>query len=238
VSSAELHAIAQRHLALAGAHHLALIVILTLLWTRRRGMERTVAAYFTSAFATAALALLTESGTRPLGAVAAALAALWATEVVRPRGTLSFEATPRGRLAAMALLGLFGFAYPGYSGELPSFLFSPMGVLLPPSLLVATALLNCVAPRSNRLLHWAHAVSAGAIGAVVVRLEGWTAVPLFAVSAYAAALLLGRGRIAAPRDPARETTVRQIRDRMYSRRTLLPGPHDPRRRRLPVRRRR
>jgi hypothetical protein len=233
-----LREIAADFTTLAAAHHLTLAVIMVIFWMRRRSMERAVAAYFVLAFGTTAGALFTRTESLAPAVVAAGLAALWAIEAVRPRNVLNFKRTPMLRLVVMSVLGFFGFVYPGYSGDLPSFIFSPLGVILPPALIIALAVMNSALKDSNRVLHWAHAVSGLAYGAIGIAAEGWVHLPLLAISAYAIPLLLGRGGERMPRDETSGKDVRQIRDRMYARKTLLPGPRPPRARRFKIRRHR
>jgi hypothetical protein len=233
-----LRELSQEFLPLSAVHHLAFLVMLAILWMRREAITRIADVYFTVAFATAAFALATRPETRWSAAAAAALAALWLSDAVRPRVAMSFGRTPRLRLWIMAALGLFGFAYPGYSGELPAAFFAPLGVILPPTLIVALAVVNSASPSANGTVHWTLAATGLAVGVTGLVVEGWIHVPLVATAAYAVALLLGAGRLIDAREGARERSVREIRDRMYARRTILPGPRDPRRRRFKARRRR
>jgi len=222
--------VALRFLGLAALHHLVLTVLAGVYWGHRRGMTRAIDAYLAAAFATTALALATERRLLPWALVAAAVAALFVIDTVRPRNAFVFARTPRVRLVVMAGLGLFGFAYPGYSGEYPILVFSPLGVLLPPTLLVALALENTAWPESNRVLHWTVAVAGLVVAVPGLFVEGWIHAPLLAASLYAVPLLLGRGRTLEPPGGSEGGTVQELRDRMYSRWTLLPGPRDPRRR--------
>jgi hypothetical protein len=232
-----LRAIASEHLALAAAHHLAVGVIATIFWTRRRAMERPVALYFALAFGTTAFVLWSRPSMRVAAGAAAVLALLWLPGVVRPRFPFDMRETPRLRLMLMAAAGLFAFAYPGSSGDLPSFIFSPIGVTLAPTLVLAIAFLNAVSPAVDRALHWALAATGVALAAAGLSRGLFAHLPLAGVSVYAVALLLGKGRTAARPDDASGRSVREIRDRMYARRTLLPGPREPRRRRLNIRKR-
>jgi hypothetical protein len=190
-------------------------------------VEKVVDWYVASAFVTSAAALLATPGARVPGCFAAALAALWARDALRPVNVFSFATTPRPRLVVMGVLALFGAAYPGYAQGLPAILFSPYGVLLHPTLIVSLAALNC-AEKADRRLHWAMAVTGltwGIAGAVD---EGLFAhAPLLAVSTYAVVLALGHGRkrVVAERDDA--PTLRDMQDRLYGRWTLLPGPRNP-----------
>jgi hypothetical protein len=233
-----LKELSQRFLPLSAGHHLALLVMLSILWMRREALTRVSTTYFAIAFATTAFALATRPETRWSAVAAGALAVLWLRDALRPTVTMSFGRAPRLRLWIMGCLGLFGFAYPGYSGDLPSVFFAPLGVILAPTLLVALALLNSASPSTDRTVHWALAATAVAVGGVGLFVEGWIQAPLVAAAAYAVVLLLGAGRPIEAREGTRERSVREIRDRMYARRTILPGPRDPRRRRFKVRRRR
>jgi hypothetical protein len=233
-----LRQISEEFLLLSVLHHMAFVVLAAILWMRREAMARTADVYFGVAFATAAFALATRRETVAAAVVAAALAALWLWDAARPRLAIAFGRTPRLRLWIMAALGLFGLAYPGYSGELPGAFFAPLGVILPPTLIVGLAVLNAASPSTNRVVHWSLTATGLVVGGAGLVLEGWTHAPLVAIAAYAAALLLGAGRVIEERDGPRERSVREIRERMYSRRTILPGPRDPRRRRFRSRRRR
>jgi len=223
-----LKAIALDHLHLSGAHHAVLIVILTVFWIRRRSMERVVDVYLAAAFATTSFALASAPGTRPGAGVAACLSVLWILDAVRPRNVMSFRRTPAIRMAVMAVVGAFALVYPGYSGELPSLFFAPVGVTLAPTLTIALALLNCAWPGTNRALHWSHVVCGATVSITGLFVEGWIHLPLLVASVYAVPLLLGRGRMTEERDPTAGRSVRGIRDRMYTRKTFLPGPRDPR----------
>jgi hypothetical protein len=233
-----LRQISEEFLLFSVLHHLAFVVLAAILWMRREAMGRVVDGYFVVAFGTAAFALASRPQTRVVALVAAALAALWLWEAVRPRLTIRFGRTPRLRLWIMAALGLFGLAYPGYAGELPSAFFAPLGVILPPTVIVALAVLNAAWPSTNGVVHWALAATGLVVGGLGLAVEGWIHAPLVAIAAYAVALLLGAGRVIEEREGVRERSVREIRDRMYSRRTILPGPRDPRRRRFRTKRRR
>lgn len=236
-ASDALAQVSHEFLFLSAFHHLVLFTILAMFWVRRRSMERVVAGYFGFAFATTAFALSTRAGTLAPAVVSALAAALWVREAVRPRTVLSFQRTPRARLAVMGAAGLFALVYPGYSEGLPSIVFAPLGVILPPTLIAATALLNCAAPATDRALHWsltAVGIATATIGLAVER--SWVHVPLLVVSIYAVPLLLGKARsIERPVEPP-GTSIKAMRDRMYARRTLLPGPRDPRRTRWSSRR--
>lgn len=208
--------------------HLALYITAAVYWSRRRSMERAVDWCFASAFATAAVALLTTPGARLPGCVAVALTAFWARDALRPVNAFSFATTPRTRLVVMAGLALFGAAYPGYAAGLPAILFSPYGVLLQPTLIVSLAALNC-AESADRALHWALAAAGLALGILGAVDEGLARhAPLLAVSGYGVVLALGLGKRRAAPEGENERTLRDMRDRMYARWTLLPGPRNPR----------
>lgn len=223
---------------LAALHHLAVAVVAVLFWIRRRSMERTVAVYLALAFATTAAALATHAPARIGAALAAALCVLWVVEAVRPRNVLSFNRAPRFRLGSMAAVALFALLYPGYSGELPVFVFSPLGVTLPPTLLLALAVLNVAAPGTNRPLHWTLAVVGLSVGVDGLVTEGWIHAPLVAASVYAVPLLLGKAVLREDTDGIDATSVRAVHDRMHKRRVLLSRPRRSSVRKLDVRGRR
>ena len=223
--------IAGNFIALAGLHHLAVVVILVLFWIRRRSMERPVAVYMAAAFLTTTVALASHPSTRVVAALPAGLTALWCLEISRPRNVLSLRRTPRLRIWLMGIATAFALAYPGYSGELPSFIFSPLGVTLPPTLLLALALLNAAAPRTNRPLHWSLTGVGLAIGVAGLFMEGWIHVPLIATSLYAVPLLLGKAVLREDPGEIDATSVRAVHERMHKRRVLMS-----RSRRSPVRR--
>ncbi len=238
-----LKTIALEHLGLAAGHHLAIAVMGALFWIRRSSMERIVDVYFAAAFSTTAFALSSTAASRSTAflaagltaVLAAGLAALWIREAVLLRNVYDFRRTPRARLAVMAVAALFAIVYPGYSGELPSFIFSPLGVLLPPTLLLALALLNCASPATDRVLHWTLAGAGFLTGGIGLAIEGPVHVPLLVAAAYAVPLLLGKGRQVARESDAGSDSVQKMRDRMYARKTFLPGPREPRRRRFNIR---
>jgi hypothetical protein len=214
--------------AVSLVQHLVLYVIAAMHWARRRSMERLIDWCFASAFATAAAALLATPGAAIPGCFAAALAALWARDALHPANAFSFATVPRLRLVVMGGLALFGAAYPGYAEGLPAILFSPYGVLLHPTIIVSLAALNC-ADHADRLLRWALVVTGFAWGVAGAVDEGLVAhAPLLAVSAYGAVLALGMGKKRAAPASDDERTLRDVRDRMYARWTLLPGPRNPR----------
>ncbi|MCK4409169.1 MAG: hypothetical protein KAW67_03740 [Candidatus Eisenbacteria sp.] len=231
------HAVAESFLLLAVGHHLAIAVVAVLLWISRSSMERTVAVYFALAFATATVALASHPSTRVLAAFAAGLSALWCLEIAHPRNVLSFGRTPRLRLAVMGALGIFALLYPGYSGELPSFVFSPLGVTLPPTLLLALAVMNSVATTS-RPLHWSLTAVGLVIGVNGLLTEGWIHLPLVAAAVYALPLLLGRAVLREDEGEPGATSVRAVHERMHKRRVLLSRPRRSSIRKLNVRGRR
>ncbi len=232
------HAVAESFLLLSAGHHLAIAVVAALLWIRRSAMERTVAVYFALAFATATVALASHPSARVMAAFAAGLSVLWCLEVAHPKNVLSFNRTPRLRLAVMGALGIFALTYPGYSGELPGFVFSPLGVILPPTLLLALALVNAASPSTNRPLHWTLATVGFVMGASGVFQEGWVHAPLIAASVYAVPLLLGRAKLLEDRGSTDATSVRAVHERMHKRRVLLSRPRRSSVRKLSVRKRR
>jgi hypothetical protein len=206
---------------LAALHHLAMVVVAVIFWIRRRSMERIVALYFAAAFATVCVASAGRPGTRAFAALAAILSAMWIVEFIRARNTLAFRSAPKPRLAVMAALLLFAFLYPGHSGELPSFLFSSLGVTPAPTLIAALATLNAAAPSTNRARHWSLAVAGAAIGITGLISEGIVHVPLLVASGYAVPLLLGRARTVNERPAVSDTSVRAVTDRIHKRRVLL-----------------
>jgi hypothetical protein len=222
-------------LPVAAVHHLVAGVIAVIYWVRPRSMERVVGWHLAAAFATTAFAAWPHPSARWVTVVAAVLTALWAREAARGRHRLDLRRTPRPRLVVMGAAALFALVYPGYAGELPSFLFSPLGVLLPPTLILALAVVNAASPAVDRSIHWTLAVVGGAVGGAGLASEGVVHVPLIVVAVYAVPLLLGKGRTVEGANATGGATVRQIRNRMYSRKTLLPGPREPRRRRFTIR---
>jgi hypothetical protein len=236
-----LRAVAVTHLGLAALHHLAVFVILVVVWVRRESASRVLSFYFAVAFGTVAGALVSGGGLLIVrGLVAAALAVLWTAAAIKGRLELSFARTPRPRLVLMAVAGAFALCYPGYTGEHPPlFIFAPLGVLLPPTLLSANALLAAASATRRGRLHWALAIVGLVSGVLGLFGGGWFHVPLTLVSAYSVWLLLGRERLLPEKGAEGPRSVREIRDRMYSRRSLLPGPRDDRRpgRRVRIRRR-
>jgi hypothetical protein len=231
-------AVATDFLVLAALHHLAIAVVAALFWIRRRSMERTVAVYMAVAFATATVALTMHPPARAHSPFAAGLAVLWMLEAVHLRNVLSFRQTPRLRLWLMAAAAVFAFVYPGYSGELPSFVFSPIGVTLPPTVLLALAVMNAAAPRTNLVVHWPLAVVGLAVGVAGVVVEGWVHAPLVATALYALPLLMGRARLEEDPGEADTTSVRAVHDRIHKRRVLMSRPRRSSIRKLDIRDRR
>jgi hypothetical protein len=220
---------------LAALHHLAIVVVAALFWIRRRSMERTVAVYMALAFATATLALASHPPARAHSPFAAGLAVLWVLEAVHLRNVLSFRRTPRLRMWLMAAAALYALLYPGYSGELPAFVFSPIGVTLPPTVLLALAVMNAAAPRTNRVLHWPLAVVGLAVGGEGLFMEGWVHAPLAATALYAVPLLLGKATLREDPGEADTTSVRAVHDRIHKRRVLMSRPRRSSVRKLDIR---
>jgi len=139
----------------------------------------------------------------------------------------------------------FAVAYPGYSGDLPAFIFSPLGVIVRPTLLLALALLNSVTPPADRALRWTHAVAGICYGVAGVTIDSSigpapviASLVLALTSCYALALLIVGAREIDPDNVPSATSIEQLRTRMYRRHTFLPGPRDPRRRTRRSKRRR
>jgi hypothetical protein len=212
---------------LAAAHHLIFILAVVFLWLRR-DLGRVPAVILTLAFGSAAWVSLPAPGARVAGAASAALALAWAAEVVRPRSTLSFEGTSRARVFWSLVAFVYAFVYPGFTPDLPLFVFAPLGVLLPPTVLAALALQNVAAPKVDRRSHWAHVAVGLGFGVWGLALGTWTHAPLVAISLWGAVLLV-RGTTRRE-DVEPEGSVRAIRERMYARKTILPGPGRPGRR--------
>jgi hypothetical protein len=220
-------AAADRFALVSLVQHVALYVVAAVFFARGRSMERIVDWCLAAAFATSAAALLATPGARAGGALATALAALWARDARRPVNRFYLAATPRPRLVLMAVLAAYGAMYPGYAEGLPAVFFSPYGVLLQPTLLVALATANS-GERTDRVLHWALAATGLSWGIVGAAAEGLLRnVPLLVTSAYAVPIALGVGGRRTPPDGDGQS-MRAIRDRMYGRWTLLPGPKKPR----------
>ncbi|MBD3348961.1 MAG: hypothetical protein GF400_07175 [Candidatus Eisenbacteria bacterium] len=232
-----LREVALGHLPLSGFHHLLAFVVLVTLWSRREAAGRVLPTYLAAAFGTASFALLSQAGARAHGAVAVILTVLWLREALSPGGRIAFRRTPRFRLTLMVIAGAFALSYPGYSGELPPFIFSPLGVTLSPTLIAALALLNATEGPTDRLLHWTTTAAGLLFGTLGVAAGVWQDGVLLFVALYAALLLI-RGRKLLPSDDVdAPRSVDEIRSRIYSRRSLLPGPRDTRRRSRSSRRR-
>jgi hypothetical protein len=230
--------IAGRYAGLAALHHLTVAVLIAIFWIRRRSMERPVAVYFAAAFGTACAALAGSPQTRIFAVISAALSALWILEAFRPRGTIALRRSPKLRLAIMACLFIFALIYPGHSGELPSFLFSSLGVTLGPTLIAALATLNAVAPFTNRPLHWSLAAAGLLVGVAGLLAEGIVHVPLLVASGYSVPLLMGSARTVEERRPVSDTSVRAVADRIHKRRVLFSKARRTSVRRLNIRKRR
>jgi hypothetical protein len=230
--------IAESSAGLAALHHLVVAVLISIFWIRRRSMERTVAAYFAVAFGTCCFALSTRPETRVLAVVSAGLSALWISEIVRVRNSLAFRSTPGPRLVVMAALWIFAFIYPGHSGNLPSFIFSSLGVTLPPTLIAALATVNAAAPFTNRPLHWTLAATGAVLGMIGLFTEGIVHVPLLVASGYAVPLLLGRAKVVEDRSPVSDTSMRAVADRIHGRRVLFTKARRSSVRKLDIRKRR
>ena len=217
-----LTALAATRAEIAVAHHLLLILGAVFLWLRR-DIGRLPSILMTAAFGSAAWVQLGSGDAVLPGAVCAVLALTWFVEVLSPASDLSFRGTPRGRLLFSLATFAYALAYPGYTTGLPLFLVSPVGVLLPPTLLVALSLLNTAAPRVRHQFHWAHVAAGLVFGVWGLVSAGWMHAPLVAASLYGVWLLArGSRRIEDASGP--QGKVRDVRDRMYARKTLLPGP--------------
>jgi hypothetical protein len=222
--------VAIRFLPLAGLHHLAIFVIAVTVWNRRESAHRLLGFYLSTAFATSSVVLLTHTGTRPAGMVAVVLCALWLRYTLGSGRGFSFRLTPRPRLALMGLAVAFAVGYPGFSPDLPSFIFSPLGVTLRPTVLASLAVLNAVERRVDRTLHWALTVAGALLGVVGMARGFWPDAALVLTSGYAVFLLLRGGGVLSDVDDAPAGNVEEMRRRMYSRRSFLLKPRDPRRR--------
>lgn len=238
--------IALRHLSLAGLHHLLIFTVAVMWWIRREKVGRFLSAYMALAFATTAIALHSHPAWWLTGGlVSGALAIAWVCEAIHPSFLMSFEHTPKLRLRLMLVAAAFAIAYPGHSGDLPAFVFSPLGVTIQPTLLLALALLNAVTPIANRTLRVTHAIAGicyGVVGVVnAISLGPATVVAasvLVLTSCYTVVLLIVGAREIDQNDIPDAVSVEQLRARMYRRHTVLPGPRDPRRvSRKPKRRR-
>jgi len=222
-------------MGLAALHHLLVATLAAVWWQRRRELGRTLSVYLAFCFATVAWSMR-----GPLwlggGLPAVALAALWAREAARPGCVMSFARTPRARLVLAALGAVGAFAFPGYSGEFPSFVFAPLGVLVAPTVLLGLSLLVAIDARGARILTLAHVVAGLASGIVEIAagrasVRGFIMGAILVVmAAVAAAGAAGRLPMLEEEQLPQETSVEQMRARLYQRKTLLPGPRDPRRR--------
>lgn len=230
--------IAEAFAGLAALHHLAAAVLIVLFWIRRRSMERPVAVYFAAAFATSCFAQVGRPETLAFAAIAGVLSALWIREVLRPGNMLAFRSAPKLRLAVMAGLWIYAFVYPGHSGELPSFLFSSLGVALAPTLIAALATLNAAAPFTNRPLHWSLTAAGAIIGVAGLVAEGPVHLPLLVASGYSFPLLLGRAKSVDERSPVSDTSVRAVADRIHERRVFFTRARRSSVRRINIRKRR
>jgi hypothetical protein len=229
--------IAREFAGLAALHHLAAAILIVLFWIRRRSMERPVAAYFAAAFATSCFASASRSNTLVFAMISGALSVMWIREAVRPQNVLAFRSAPKFRLAVMAALWIYAFVYPGHSGELPSFLFSSLGVALAPTLIAALATLNAAAPFTNRSLHWSLAAAGALIAVAGLVTEGLVHAPLLIASGYSVPLLLGRTKSVEGRSPVSDTSVRAVADRIHERRVFFSRARRSSVRRLNIRKR-
>ncbi|MCK4512832.1 hypothetical protein KAW64_13890 [bacterium] len=238
--------IALRHLPLAGFHHLLIFTVAVMWWIRREKIGRFLSAYMALAFATTTVALHSHPAWWLAGGlVSGALAIAWLRETIHPSFVMSFERTPRPRLVLMLVAAGFAVAYPGHSGDLPGFIFSPLGVTVQPTLLLALALLNAVTPIANRNLRLIHAIAGicyGVVGVVnAISLGPATVVAasvLVLTSCYTITLLIVGARETDQDNVPGAVSIEQLRARMYQRRTFLPGPRDPRRTSRKLKRRR
>ncbi len=227
--------IAGAHVGLAALHHVATVVLGVIWWQRREELGRILPAYLAVCFLTVAWSMR-----GPLwfvgGAPALVFAALWIRETVRPECVMVFTRTPKPRLALAVAGAIVALAFPGYSGELPAFIVSPLGVLIAPTLLLGLSLLVAVDASNARIITAAHALAGLISGVVCVATDGPTAhglvggISLIAMSLAAALVALGRAPMLEEEEFPQETSVEQIRSRLYQKKTLLPGPRDPRRR--------
>ncbi len=227
--------IAGAHLGLAALHHVVTVVLAVIWWQRREELGRVLPAYLAVCFLTVAWSMrgpLWLVGSVP----AVAFAALWIRETIRPGCVMVFTRTPRPRLAVAVAGTIIALAFPGYSGELPTFIVAPIGVLIAPTLLLGLSLLVAVDARRARVITAAHALAGLASGIACIIAGGLTArglvggLSLITVSVFAALIALERAAMLEGEELPRETSVEQIRSRLYQKKTLLPGPRDPRRR--------
>ncbi len=227
--------IANAHLGLAALHHAVTVVLCAIWWQRREELGRILPAYVAVCFLSVAWSMR-----GPLwivgGAPAVVFAALWVRETVRRECVMVFTRTPKPRLAVAVAGAIVALAFPGYSGELPAFVAAPLGVLIAPTLLFGLSLLVAVDASCARVITAAHAVAGFVSGAVCVATGGLTArglvggLTLIVLSVLAALVALGRAPMMEEEALPQETSVEQIRSRLYQKKTLLPGPRDPRRR--------
>ncbi|MBD3368298.1 MAG: hypothetical protein GF405_09055 [Candidatus Eisenbacteria bacterium] len=222
MDEAALLAVAADGAAFAALHHLLFILGAIFLWLRR-DLGRAPSILCAAAFATSAWLLLRSTDTRIMGVAAVVLASVWVLEAVRPRSDLSFTGAPKVRVAVSLATFIYALVYPGYGIDLPLLLFAPLGVLVPPTTLAALSVLNVSSPRVRPWAHWAHVAAGLIFGLWGLALGQWGQAPLVAASLYGAALLL-RGSSRVENGSGPEGKVKDIRDRMYSRKTLLPGP--------------
>ena len=227
--------IAAAHLGLAALHHVVTVVLGVIWWQRREELGRILPAYIAVCFLTVAWSMrgpLWFTG----GAPALVFAALWIRETVLPKCVMAFTRTPKPRLALAVAGTLVALAFPGYSGELPTFIAAPLGVLVTPTLLLGLSLLVAVDASDARIITAAHALAGLISGVVCIVTDGLTArglvggLSLIVMSVVAALVALGRAPMLEEEELPRETSVEQIRSRLYQKKTLLPGPRDPRRR--------
>jgi len=230
-----LTGVAAAHFGLAALHHVVTVVLGVIWWQRREELGRLLPAYIAVCFLTVAWSMrgpLWLTGSVP----ALAFAALWIRETVHPECVMVFARTPKPRLAVATAGALIALAYPGYSGELPAFIVAPLGVLITPTLLLGLSLLAAVDASKARTITAAHAFAGLIYGVGSIVTNGMTArglvggLSLIAMSIVAALVALGRAPMLEEEALPRETSVEQIRSRLYQKKTLLPGPRDPRRR--------
>ncbi len=235
MNHALLTEIAVAHFGLAALHHVVTVVLGAIWWQRREELGRVLPVYLAICFLTVAWAMrgpLWLSG----GAPALVFAVLWMRETVRPECVMVFTRTPKPRLILAVAGTLVALAFPGYSGELPTFIAAPIGVLVAPTLLLGLSLLVAVDAHEARILTAAHALAGLACGIGHIVTDGFTlrglvgGLSLLVMSVAAALIALGRAPMLEEEQLPQETSVEQIRSRLYQKRTLLPGPRDPRRR--------
>jgi len=235
MSHEALTGIATAHLGLAALHHLVTIVLGVIWWQRREELGRVIPSYLAVCFLTVVWSMrgpLWITG----GAPSLALAVLWIREAARPECVMVFTRTPKPRLTLAAAGALVALAFPGYSGELPALIAAPLGVLLAPTLLLGLSLLVAVDASNARIITAAHAIAGLIVGVACIFTDGpgllglVGGLALIIVSGVAILIVLGRAPMLEEEELPRETSVEQIRSRLYQKKTLLPGPRDPRRR--------